>query len=196
MARNRIADLRYQKTENDIREAFLKLLRKKEFSQVSVSNIVEQAGINRSTFYAHYMDKYELLERIEQDILCRLQDALCDVHLEAENLKLVELEKMLPCIRSVIHVLYTEGEVISLLLGKNGDPAFAEKLREMIQQVWQTHDVVGQLNMELGYATVVAGGTIFNIILEWARNGFVETEEELAGILLQVAQGNKKILFE
>ena len=49
-----------------IRAAFeAMLLGGKQISKITVREICEKAGINRSTFYAHYTDVYDLFERVE-----------------------------------------------------------------------------------------------------------------------------------
>ena len=53
-------DLRVIKTKKNIEESFLRLLEKKSFSEITVQNILDEALINRSTFYKHYSDKYDL----------------------------------------------------------------------------------------------------------------------------------------
>ena len=40
--------------------------KKKAVNRVTVSEICEQTGINRSTFYAHYQDVYDVVEKVEQ----------------------------------------------------------------------------------------------------------------------------------
>ena len=52
-------DLRVIKTKKNIEESFLRLLEKKSFSEITVQNILDEALINRSTFYKHYSDKYD-----------------------------------------------------------------------------------------------------------------------------------------
>ena len=54
-------DLRIIKTNKILFDALLKLMKKKNFEKIKISDICEKALINRSTFYAHYEDKYELL---------------------------------------------------------------------------------------------------------------------------------------
>ena len=54
-------DLRIIKTNKILFDALLKLMKKKNFEKIKISDICEEALINRSTFYAHYEDKYELL---------------------------------------------------------------------------------------------------------------------------------------
>lgn len=52
-----------------IREAFLELLKEKDFSKITVTDIVKRADLNRSTFYAHYPDVNGVVEEIEQEII-------------------------------------------------------------------------------------------------------------------------------
>ena len=59
-------DARYQAAEQKIRDAFYALLQERGVQNTTVRMIVERAGINRSTFYLHYQDKYDLLHAIEE----------------------------------------------------------------------------------------------------------------------------------
>jgi len=61
-------DPRVRRTRQSIVQAFMKLINQKGFQAISVQDITEQAGINRATFYAHFPDKYALLQRsIEEE---------------------------------------------------------------------------------------------------------------------------------
>ena len=57
------------KTQKKFEESLLKLMETKKFEAITVNDITELANFNRSTFYRHYFDKYELLEKIEDNIL-------------------------------------------------------------------------------------------------------------------------------
>lgn len=57
-------DPRARRTRALLQEALRALLREKRFARISVAEIAERAGVNRNTFYAHYDDKYALLESI------------------------------------------------------------------------------------------------------------------------------------
>lgn len=61
-------DLRVIKTKKNIEESFLRLLEMKSFSAVTVQNILDEALINRSTFYKHYSDKYDLARRMSDQL--------------------------------------------------------------------------------------------------------------------------------
>jgi len=57
-------DPRVLRTRQLIKEAFSVLLQKKGFDAITIKDIAQEAVINRATFYAHYEDKYALLEEI------------------------------------------------------------------------------------------------------------------------------------
>jgi len=55
-------DLRVIKTRQNIRNTFIRLLSEKEFEDITVQELIDRAVINRSTFYKHFRDKYDLAE--------------------------------------------------------------------------------------------------------------------------------------
>ncbi|WP_243767692.1 TetR/AcrR family transcriptional regulator [Paenibacillus agricola] len=59
-------DPRVLRTRQLIREAFRDLLRNKGFDAITIKDIAQRATINRATLYAHYEDKYALLEEITE----------------------------------------------------------------------------------------------------------------------------------
>ena len=61
-------DLRVQRTRRLIQEAFIALTVEKGFAAVTVRDITERAIINRSTFYRHYLDKYDLLDQFMTNV--------------------------------------------------------------------------------------------------------------------------------
>jgi AcrR family transcriptional regulator len=57
-------DLRVIKTRKNIETSFIYLLSEKGFNHLTVQDILEKALINRSTFYKHYRDKYDVAEQM------------------------------------------------------------------------------------------------------------------------------------
>jgi|SRR5699024_4256456 len=57
-------DLRVKKTQKWIKESFRQLLKSKDIDAITIKEICDNCEIARRTFYAHYTDKYALLEEM------------------------------------------------------------------------------------------------------------------------------------
>jgi len=60
-------DPRVTRTQKLIRDALMSLLAEKSFESISVQDIAERATVNRATFYAHFSDKFALLDAVTRD---------------------------------------------------------------------------------------------------------------------------------
>ena len=66
-------DPRITRTRKLIRDALTSLLAEKSFEAITVQDVAERATINRATFYAHYTDKFALLDAlVREDVAARL----------------------------------------------------------------------------------------------------------------------------
>ena len=61
-------DLRFIKNEKLIIDSFLSLADEYPFSEIHTKDICSEAMISRNTFYAHYEDKYQLMEQIYRNV--------------------------------------------------------------------------------------------------------------------------------
>lgn len=61
-------NLRYRENEQKIKDCVLSLLNKKSLHQITVQDICKKSGLNRSTFYAHYQDIPDLLDKLETEL--------------------------------------------------------------------------------------------------------------------------------
>lgn len=69
-------DLRDNRTKLSVKKAFFDLLSKKDLRKINIDEICNQAMIGRSTFYNHYHDKYDFLEKENQKICEIINDNL------------------------------------------------------------------------------------------------------------------------
>lgn len=76
-------NLQYKRTDRDITNAFIKLIQSKPFEKITVQDIMEEAMINRSTFYQHFRDKYEIAERLQTYYVDELKRILIEIRKKA-----------------------------------------------------------------------------------------------------------------
>ena len=128
------------KTKKNIREAFLELRKKHSIDEMKVNILCEKAMINKTTFYNHYQDIYELSEELEKEVLDNFLNNFSDIDmlltdanrfingmhaaLEAENdmlrvLFMDKLDELVNRIEKNIHKYYEKEEhmLISFLIG-------------------------------------------------------------------------------
>lgn len=66
-----------------IKQAFGELLNEKDLAKITVTDIVERANISRGTFYAHYLDVYDLYTAIQNNIMETLDFAVEKIGIES-----------------------------------------------------------------------------------------------------------------
>jgi len=98
------ADPRVVRTRQLLREALMGLLLEKSLQSVSVQDIAARATVNRATFYAHYVDKYALLnDMIDETFQQALAKHLpADAQLSPENVRLL-LEAVCEYLAALYH---------------------------------------------------------------------------------------------
>ena len=69
-------DRRAERTRTLIRQAFIEAASEKSLSAVSIQDITDRANVSRGTFYAHYADKYALIDVIMREDFQRMVSAL------------------------------------------------------------------------------------------------------------------------
>ena len=62
-------NIQYLRTDRAIQSALLSLLGKKPFEKITVQDILDETPVSRATFYKHFHDKFEIVERIQDEIL-------------------------------------------------------------------------------------------------------------------------------
>ena len=185
-------DIRIVKTRRAIQAAFLELMKEKGFAAVTVKDIIQEAEINRSTFYAHYEDKYDLLENIENDLLIRINEPEIkgDVFLSGKDSEAFE-----EIIRSRAQMLIENGQLLALLFSENGDPAFAGKLGDSIYQLWRSAEVSGRFILPDQYAMAVLIGILTGLFSEWIRGVFKESADEFSSLVVTTVRTFQKTML-
>lgn len=57
-------DRRILKTQESLKKAVIELMAVKNFDDITIQDIADQANVNRGTIYLHYQDKYDLLDKL------------------------------------------------------------------------------------------------------------------------------------
>lgn len=171
-------DARVRYTRMIIEQSFLELLKEKPVSKITVTELCQKAQINRATFYKHYLDVPDLLEKIEEQLFEEIRTVFtsADVELYAFLLKMLR---------------YTcqEKDRYMALGGDNGDPNLMTKtflvcyesayplLSRNIPNLTES-----ERQMLYHYLSQGAGG----ILTWWVKEGMKVPPEDVAQFVLDV----------
>lgn len=181
---------RQTSTKKDIRKTFIGLLNTKGFDNLTVSDLARGSDINRGTFYLHYLDKYDLMEKLEMEVIYDLKQIMLldnDI-ISIDQNKPIDL---IPYNRIVnaLHYIKDDFSFIAALSGKGGDHNFPglikDVLKETIQAKIDTFDQFqfSRKDIPEEYAIEILLSGIVAIILVWIDKGGIESPEEIGRII-------------
>lgn len=171
-------DLRVVKTRNTLYDALLSLMKEKTFEEIKVSDICNKALINRSTFYAHYTDKYELLADCIQTLKKSLTEEL-EKNPNISNTK----EYYLEMIKLFLDHIERQREEYLAIMINNRNSITMDILYDVIDQDIIFHISKDEtLEKQTVPESIIAKfylGAVVSLALEWLKDYKKYTKEEL-----------------
>lgn len=76
-------DRRITKSQEAIKKAVIDLMSEKKFDDITIQDIADKANVNRGTIYLHYLDKFDLLDKIIEEHISRLTE-ICETASEMD----------------------------------------------------------------------------------------------------------------
>ncbi|RYD02126.1 hypothetical protein N752_27125 [Desulforamulus aquiferis] len=109
-----------------IRSALAELMEEKGFDGITVNELTVKADINRGTFYLHYRDKQDLLEKCEDEIITEINEIIkAALQLRPEEVvKLRHHFEPFPFVIKLFEYILENSPFIKVILGPKGNPSF------------------------------------------------------------------------
>jgi AcrR family transcriptional regulator len=170
-------------TQMVLKNSVIELMKKKSISQITIKELCENADINRTTFYAHYADQYQLLQRIEDETLAGVKEIIAGFSGKKNKIDFIKNIEM------VFDYLIENKNHIQVLMSEQGDIAFQKKLLIVIYEqcgIWLTDDVDTDLIKSELYFVFLINGSV-GLIQHWLKNGLRETASEMAEIIYNLS---------
>jgi len=182
-------DLRVRRTRKLLQQAFMELTVEKGFAALTVRDITVRAMVNRSTFYRHYLDKYDLLEQYMKEVF-ELTNIPEKVAVAAEKPGQASskpaAEPVPEGLLNLLKHVQAFADFYRVMLGPKGDPLFIQYFRQNSEKRYRyliaffaggaVHPDAPPLELRLSYASYASIGAIE----WWLENGQPCTPEQLA----------------
>ena len=164
-------------TKSDLKEALTRLLREKDFEAISVSDIAREAGVNRGTFYLHYVDKFDMMDKLIDEIL--------------QNILTLLKEEALPGIVKIFEYLKEDFDFIhAMTLNRFNytSKLVHDFLLELTRQIGPIKENIAMVYpLPEDYAQEVFIYSNSAIFFHWIQKGGVESPEEIAKIFFRMS---------
>jgi AcrR family transcriptional regulator len=179
------SDKRFKKAEENIRISFMELAESRGIDAVTATDIIKKAKVNRATFYAHYKDKYELIEKMEDEFCTPLlEKAKLDAFANAD---IVEMSQ--DFVVQVINYYYDNREFLKLFCGEKGDTFFWSRFSRKIGNAIKETSMDTRLKIPSEYVVASLIGLVSGILMAWAKSDFKEKPEDFAKIVYTIIKG-------
>ena len=188
-------DRRVRRTRELLRGALISLIQEKGYDRITVQDILDRADIGRSTFYAHYRDKDDLLRSGFEEIDAALAAERASV--EQESVKRSEF--LHPLLAVFRHVEHHRG-LWGALTQKGGAELVTRILHEGVEDITHEHfrsqfpEWKGE-RTELEAAKQLVIGSCMGVLIWWLENDVSYSADQVHSVFRRMsAPGVKRFL--
>lgn len=183
------SDKRVVRTKKAIKAALFRIMKEKDISSISISELTREANVNRRTFYTHYHSITDILDEIEGDLVEALGRLVEGIDLRAPRQSAYDLFIGLDSLITVEFSYYFQ------LVRVDMRGMLMSRLKNVIKGMTDT--LLEQLCKRHGANAAVISpfivGGFFNMYLEWHNHPdglSIEQAAELAGRLVELCFAN------
>lgn len=170
-------DNRVRYTKAVLQQSLLIILQSKHIDRVTIKELCEQAQVNRGTFYLHYATPNDLLREIEQQFIDENMAMFSPYFDEGYETSYMA---------SLFAGILKNREVSRIIMGKNGNPRFLERIQQMVRPYvvdgWcKEFPKYHREDLDYVYDFIFSGS--MRLILSWIEDDKGLPTEELANRL-------------
>jgi AcrR family transcriptional regulator len=186
-------DRRSRRSRRLIVDALLALLREKRYDRITVQEIIERADVGRTTFYAQFRNKDEVLESELERVFGLLHE---------QQLAFAEEEPadhLLPALGLFQHIQETQSFYPALIHGLATDPHYQAVHRLLRDRAAQQLALAGGSHTLAVPPEIIAdylAGTLLTLVHWWLDHGSPYTPEQMEAFFLQLAMPGVRALLD
>lgn len=166
-------------TKKLLKDSLTSLLKEKDIHKISVRELCEAAGINRSTFYKHYGSQYELFNDIQNDFLSYISDHFVEQFKPDDSYLILQV------------LTYAEENLDTsrLLINSAADTNFKERLFSLpaLRQRAQENLAGSGNERELEYTYRFILNGCYGLLKDWINRDDRESAQEMTTLLIDLA---------
>ncbi len=170
-------DRRQRKTRKAIYDAFEALMAEEHYSCVTVAQIIDRADVGRSTFYAHFETKDELLDQMCREIFDHIFEGVNEQCVTHPGLVTQSLEGKLTHL--LYHLRDTRGGVCGKLV-REGEPHFTAYFEAQLDELFEKSGAAAAQGVPAEFARVLLVSSFSRAVSWWFAAGAGKAPEQVA----------------
>lgn len=176
-----------QKTRQKFLDVFCTLYAQKPIEKISVKQITDMAGYNRSTFYQYFSDIYALRDDVENDVLDFITEEF-----SAEGINVYDEQTVL---KNAVRLFDEKGTYLNALLGDYGSISFQERLKKRMMVSSGLKDKFADSEL-FPYMLEFHISSLLSIFRLWQKRGRDLSTQELFNMIYKLYSGAQRALLE
>ncbi len=181
-------DRRQRKTREAIFSAFIELLSKKDFSRITVGEIIDCADVGRATFYSHFETKDFLLKELCAELFCHIFDAENGGNISHRHIFDCD-DKTSAFLHLFRHLKKNDNNILSLLSSRNNElfwKYFKKELEDLTEHKLSLFDSPKSKNVPESFWKNHIVSTFEGTLKWWIEQGTEETPEQITEYFFSV----------
>lgn len=158
-------DARVVRTRAGLQRALLDLALDRPLDDITVNDIVDRAGVNRSSFYQHYGDKEVLLADALEQMIADMSPSLSDIATRDVRAEMPEE------LRSYVQFVFDHGALFRQVLGPSGSALVTRRLTLRIDAIVRgalsDPQLAGAIDVPVDVIAAAVTGTAMGVIVAW-----------------------------
>ncbi len=181
-------DPRVKRTRKLLQQAFLELFQEKGFASISIQDITERATVNRATFYAHFSDKYALLDSIIRE---QFQHSVAERLPSTPMWGRQSLHMLIRAVFDFLDEFHRDCKPTDAQFDPLIERAVQQELAEiLLSWLKQARASDNRSRVRLETMASVMSWAIFGTAVQWSRNERTPSAEEMVNqVLLVLTEG-------
>ena len=172
-------DRRQQKSRNAIFSAFNKLLSQKSYGRITIQDIIDAANVGRTTFYAHFETKDDLLRELCADIFDHVITSARDLSLAHTHM--IGSENPADMVNHILWHLKENSKNITGVLSCESSELFLRYFREYMCQLMSPwlQEIDPSLDVPRDFLLEHIASSFINVIQYWIKDGLTQSPESM-----------------
>ncbi|TCM99564.1 TetR family transcriptional regulator [Paenibacillus sp. BK033] len=190
-------DPRILRTRQLLRDAFIDLLEEMDIEKISVNKLAERATINRVTFYLHYKDIPDMLEKMADDMIEDIHQVLDRSTVKSDSPEVINTTMLVKLLEHIAE----HSKFYKIILASHRTTIFTERLLRLLTKLISdgidkrgNDSFVAKANIQKDIAVWYSSAALIGTIVSWLRADMPYTPVFLAKqfFLLRTLQDPKE----